>query len=311
MRLLCPHCSQSIAIADTEAGKPVSCPLCAQSFPAPELYAVSMPDPLPLPLPATTTPTSISLIGAPESPQLPSEPKPSSQPKIEGRGRVLSISLHPATMQWLAPICLTLALVLTFFKWTGSFPAGYAAYTQNAWQALFGTMSADPVSDKLFEMEATLKDRLASSWWLLPYLILLIPAVVLVWAHHLVNRGRLQLPTLLQSIWSIRLALLAAMAGILLFVLLIQVVAGFGLEHAVSSLVSESLKEETKLAKTPEEIQRVQMQIAREVGKYQLGNTIWLWLAIVMHLLALVGIAAETAMQQRGDKPPPRVGIFW
>ncbi len=78
-------------------------------------------------------------------------------------------------------ICLTLALVLTFFKWTGSFPAGYAAYTQNAWQALFGTMSADPVSDKLFEMEATLKDRLASSWWLLPYLILLIPAVVLVW----------------------------------------------------------------------------------------------------------------------------------
>ncbi len=125
------------------------------------------------------------------------------------------------------------------------------------------------------------------------------------------NRGRLQLPTLLQSIWSIRLALLAAMAGILLFVLLIQVVAGFGLEHAVSSLVSESLKEETKLAKTPEEIQRVQMQIAREVGKYQLGNTIWLWLAIVMHLLALVGIAAETAMQQRGDKPPPRVGIFW
>lgn len=29
MRLLCPHCSQSIAIADTEAGKPVSCPLCA------------------------------------------------------------------------------------------------------------------------------------------------------------------------------------------------------------------------------------------------------------------------------------------
>jgi hypothetical protein len=214
-------------------------------------------------------------------------------------------------MQWLAPIGLTLALILTLFKWNGSFPAGYAAYTQNAWQALFATMSTDPVAEKLMGMEQSIKDRLNSSWWLLPYLIFLVLAVVLAWAHHLVSRGRIQLPVLLQGIWNIRLALLAALAGIVLFLLLAQVVGGFSLEHAVSNMVSQQFAEDSKLAKTPEEIQVVQMKVAQEFGRFQIIDTTWLWLAILMHLLALVGIAAETAIHERGNRPPPRVGIFW
>ena len=39
MRLLCPFCQRAITVPDADAGKAVPCPLCGQTFAAPELYA--------------------------------------------------------------------------------------------------------------------------------------------------------------------------------------------------------------------------------------------------------------------------------
>src|SRR6266852_3940564 len=70
MRLICPNCQQSVAVADTEAGKPIACPQCAHSFEAPQMYAAPPIEPLPgPPRPPPALP-----------PAPPREPSPASAP---------------------------------------------------------------------------------------------------------------------------------------------------------------------------------------------------------------------------------------
>jgi hypothetical protein len=273
----------------------------------PPIPTVSTPSVTP-PLVPVTTPPAVEPMTAPQAPVAQQQP---DKLLIPGYSRVLSVSLHPATMQWLAPIGLTLALIFSFFKWTGAYPAGYPAYTQSAWQALFGTMSTDPVAEKGLKAESAIREHLQPSWWLLPYVSLLILAVVIVWAHHLASRGRIRLPAVLQGFWGIRLAILAALGGILLLLILIQTSVGFGVELSILEKVNQAHADEIKEAKTPEEIQLVKMELSAKTAGFQVGQTVWLWLTILLHVLVLLGIASEMAIQQRPDKPPPRIGVFW
>jgi hypothetical protein len=312
MRLICPNCQQTVTIADSEAGKTIACPQCAHSFAAPQMYVPPPVEPLPGPAlaPPPAAPATAEAIPA-AAPDAATMPPAHALATPEGYTRLHTHALNHKVCEWIVPISFTLVFFLSFFKWFGFYPAGYSAYTQNAWQALFATMSVDPVSEKLFHKEKELEAALHPSWWLLPYLFLMLFGLALAWADHVVKALKLRLPAAVERRWRYRPALLSACAGLTLFFLLIQCATGPGLERARPAIVEESTRKELEKARTPEEIQIAEMKIANETGGFRLITTFWLQLAIVCHFLAVAGIIGETVLIHRGDKPPPRVGVMW
>jgi hypothetical protein len=320
MRQICPHCQQLVTIPDTEAGKTAPCPECQQPFAIPAHYAAQVLDapasasqPVSPPPPSTTNAAeppppngpsaSAPSLAEPPAPQLPTAP--------QGYTKLCSIPLNRAVCHWLGPVCLTILFFLTFFNWVGAYPAGYASYTQNGWQALGADLSVDPVSEKELKMESSLNHWLRSSWWLLPYMILLIVGVFVAWSELISNYIRRKFPPIVEAMIRRRPALLAVCAGMTLFFLLLQYAAGFGVERALNNLVQSNFQETRQNAKTPEENQKVDIQMATIAGGYQMRTTIWLKLAMALHFLALAAIIGETLLIHRGDKPPPRIGAMW
>ncbi len=311
MRFLCPSCLKSVEFADTEAGKTVACSHCGHSFTAPQMYAAPTPEPVPV---------SPSLLPAP-TPEPAPAPKleepvvvASSTPSLPGLGgyhRVHSLPLNRRVCECLVLASLTLIFFLTFFKWDGLYPAGYAAYTQNAWQSLFASMSVDPVSEMELKLEPLLNERLRPTMLLLLYLFLVIAAVALIWAETVVKAFHLKLPVVAQRFWSYRPTAISVCAGLSVLLLLIQSGMGFGLERALEDSVEASFKEQRDAAKTPEQTQRVEMKIAEESGRYHLRTTNALRLTFICHFLALAAIIGETVLIHRGSKVPPRVGVMW
>src|SRR5262245_42985773 len=194
MRLLCPFCQKAITVQDSEAGKAVNCPECGQQFAAPQPYApvvsggdasMTSAPPVQPPPPSEMFPPAGSyardrdrLIPAP--PELPTLPQPDVE--MSGYSRMKSLALDPKILRWVPPGALTLAFFLTFLPWVGMYPAGYSAYTQNAWQCAFAGLSWDPVAESWMKASADLKDRLHWNTWLIPYLLLLFPALIIAWA---------------------------------------------------------------------------------------------------------------------------------
>ena len=214
-------------------------------------------------------------------------------------------------MRWLPAAGLTLALLLTFAPWDGMYPAGYPAYTQNAWDALFAGLGRDDVAEDELNFEQNLRPKLRSSWWLLPYFLALPPALVLAWLGPLAGRPGVKLPAFLNPVLRYRPALLAGLTGLTLLLLVLQWGTGFGVDRAARAMAAENFAKDMKDANTPEKQQRVEMRVAAGVGACNLRTTFWLRLAALAHLAALAGVAGEALLQGRGDRPPPRVGIVW
>lgn len=329
MRQICPHCQQSVTVADSEAGKTIPCPACQQPFavaalfnpqvmepaPVPPVVAAAAPPvpPPPLPVSESPPPAPTAIQPPPPAPTPTAPDQPPSPPPAAPAGYRHScfVALNSSVCHWLTPICLTLALVLSFFNWVGSYPAGYAAYTQNGWQALAADLSADPVSEKEMKSEKKLTEALRSSWWLLPYMIFLLIGVLAAWSEPIVKRSALRFSPIVNGMLRRQPALLAACAGVTLIFLIVQYAAGFGVERALDTTVAEQFREATGEAKTPEEHQKVEMQMAGIAGAFNMRTTNWLRLLVVLHFLALAAIIAETLLIHRGNKPPPRIGVMW
>ncbi len=323
MRLLCPYCQKAITVADSEAGKAVNCPECNQQFAAPQLFT---PTPAPATQPTTVAPTAPN---APVPPPVPEtyvtegadswpHPEPTVLPQLpapdremSGYAHMASAPLEPKVVRWIPAGALFLAFVLTFFPWTGMYPAGYPAYTQNAWQALLGWVSRDPVSDDLLKMGDDLENRAHSNLWLLPYLLLLFPTLLLALAGPIVDLVKLKLPDGVDPIWKFRPAILGALAMLVLLFLLAQWASGFGLQHALNAKIDEEFPEKKAEQNTPEKMQRWEISVARVKGGFYLRTTPWLKLAVLAHLLAAAAVAAEAGLMLRGKKPPPRAAVMW
>jgi len=99
MNLICPHCEKMLAVPDSEAGQPMRCPECKETFKVPALAAASVPLEIPdhiglssseepcsyrPPEPEADRHSTYSL--APE-PALPTSPPPPSSPRRTDRER--------------------------------------------------------------------------------------------------------------------------------------------------------------------------------------------------------------------------------
>ncbi len=261
---------------------------------------------------AQPTPAVLPELASPSPSPLGSESIPaSSAPKPIAPPQTYWLTLNLSFAIWIPGIALSIAFLLTFFRWAGLYPADYPAYTQNAWQALTAGLSKDPVAEDHYKMEKDLRARLESNWWLLPYLPLLILTMLLALAGPILKRSQWKLPNNLEKFWPYRPALLVVLSVVLLLLLVIQWSNGFGINQAVVKDAQIKNHEAMEKANTPEKIQRIEMDIAKDWGGKHPQTTTWLRLAVLAHIVATLGAFLEGFSYLRGNKPPPKIGIEW
>jgi hypothetical protein len=317
MRLLCPFCQKAISVPDSEAGKAVNCPECAQQFAAPQIYTPS-PAPMLPPVESRLTAPAADIApgelkpdwgSAPAPPQLPELPQPDRE--LSGFARMVSVSLDVKVIRWIPAGALFLAFLLTFFSWNGLYPAGYPAYTQNAWQGVLASISRDAVADDELKLGAELDDRVRTSWWLLPYLLFLLPTLALALAGPIIDVTKLKIPPAVEHLWRFLPVVLGVLTiGVLIF-LLAQWATSLGLQRAINDKIEADWADRKAQANTPDKMQRWEMNVAAQKGAFHVRTTPWLRLAVLAHLLAAIAIAAEAGLMLRGNKPAPRVGAMW
>ena len=330
-KLFCPSCLKPVTVPDDSAGHAVTCPACNKEFDAPAKYTPAVltevtpplplppqpmspppPEPKPMATDLTTTrtapPPGLVPPAAPPDPlSIPAPPMPAGYTRARG------ISFNPRVIAWLPAILLVVTFLCTFGPWVGMYVGGYAVYSQGPWSALVG--KANPNYALLDKMQAPSgwESRLNSDWELiLPYLLVLILAT----AFALADRGFHSLDPRrippLAGAWNYRklaILLLAALAFALAFT---HVLNGFGLERAIRGHVAEQFAKERADAKAKGDEARlalVQYRADQEIAKYNLERTTWLYLALICNLLAVLTMLAHTALERRGNKPPPRLVV--
>jgi hypothetical protein len=312
MRLLCPFCQKAITVPDSEAGKAVNCPECGQQFAAPQLYTPApsagtgaKPAGSPPPVPetyVTDRPADVT--------HLPGQARVDQE--LAGYERIASAPLERRWVRWVPPAALTLVFVLTFFSWDGMYPGGYPAYTQNAWQCLFGSVSNDPVAEEEFKQKEDLDSRVHSNWWLVFFFLFLFLALVVAWAGPVVELAKINLPDEVQKAWKFRPVILAALTLAAFMFLLAQWASGFGLQRAVYEGIESKFAPMKAAAKTPEAEQRYEMNVAMAKAGSVVKTTPWLRLAVLILLVGAAAAVAEVGLMLRAaHKPPPQAALMW
>ena len=143
------------------------------------------------------------------------------------------------------------------------------------------------------------------------YFLLLLIALLLVLAPLVVTHGTLKLPPIVQQYWSWRLAALGTSLAIAFVIVLAQNWIGFGVEKAVAGHVDTALESEHNAATTPEKQEVYNIHRGMEIGRYGLQRTAWHRLAMLLQILALVGVCLEIWLERRGPRPLPRADFHW
>jgi hypothetical protein len=267
---------------------------------------------------------------APQTPYVEGQPTYPVTPPPEGYHRKLSAWFSPKVLQYVAPGCVVLIFILTFFAWTGIYPGGVAATTQNAWQAMFGYHTDDPDMPKIItyedkfkdddkdkpEEEKRIDDRPGINILLIFYFILFLPTLLITLACLASSfMPPAQLPTVLHSILPWRWGIVAALNLLVLLFLVLQMLLGFSLENRWLGAKDTELNREEKArvklegkALTTSEARELAVQ--RGVDHQAVSRTIWLDLVVLFHLLAVLGAAAMFWVLRRGARPAPRIDLL-
>lgn len=307
MRLICPDCQKNFVLPDSDSGKPTACPLCGFHFVAPQIYSPPV-----APLPPMQPVADIPAVAA-DAPSPAPIANPTDRLKAEGYAHSRRLTLSRDRLPTIPGFCLLLVLLVTLLKWVGTWPGGYAGYSQNAWQTVTAGMSRDTVTEKVMKAETLIRTNLHTNWWMLAYLVLLIAAILLTWADEILRLTSRKLPASLEPIRRHRPTIVSVLAVATLSLLVLQCALGFGLENAVRDMIAADAtnQEALKAATTPEEIQIAEVTIAMQSARFPLEGTTWLRLAILAHLVAVIALVLEVILRRRGDKPEPGVMVYW
>lgn len=310
IRQICPSCFQPIDLPDDAAGTTATCPLCAKAFPVPGAYVPAVDADRPPPPPGLV---------------LPPEPQPAASAgdgiapaAPAGPMRECALTLSPQWVAWIAPAALSAVALLSFVGWVGAFPGGYRVFTQSPWQALFGWFSDHTLSEAAAREHVELYNLVRSNVVLmLPYLVLLIGALALVWADRLDWRpDPSRLPPAARwvaSVWPIRRTVAAGFAAAALVLIVLQTARGFGLESAVEERVAQLAAKDREARATPGEaaVPPSPFLLGELAGRYSVAGTTARDVALFLHAIAVLGLFGQLWLDARGPKPPPRLALHW
>lgn len=219
----------------------------------------------------------------------------------------VTIRINPRVLRWIVPIEVVGLFVLIFLPWTGAYPGGYPAYTQNALQTIWGGVSVDPVATESLGLSKPYDDVKKNPWMLIYTLLVLFAAVLVVAPVFIIAQRIKTYPAIVETLWRHRLKLLGLTALAALVVLIVQLSMGFGLETAVQAKADQNVTNEIAAAKTPEDHEKANIHRAMELSPFNFRHTLWLDLAILCHVLILCGVGLEIWLERRGSRPLPRI----
>lgn len=332
MRLICPHCMSGVTVPDDAAGKDATCPNCGKAFPTPARYSAEVMSP-PVPLPPVAPPPPAPEVTVPAAAAPPAPPGyippiappaassgflPPAQPAtpqvaVEGYTKSVGVTISPKIVAWLPAILLTIVFLATFFPWVGCYAGGSPVYSQRPWGAMFNS-----TPNRNFKLEGgTIPggwlDKKKGDWrLLLPFFLTLILALVFAWAER--GFGALDARNIppLARVWPWRNTIIAGVASLALILLLAQWVNGFGLERAIKQHVTEQFADRRAKAETsPEALGKLEYDEEQEFNKYGLEHTTWFYLALLCMLGAVLSVMTRAALDNRGNKAPPKFVLHY
>jgi hypothetical protein len=320
--MICPHCRQLVTLADSAAGRPTPCPSCGNIITPPALTGSAIdaaPDPPPTdtltpPPPANPPAAGPAAVGPSARRRQPPVEAPAAYSTGSTERPWLRLALRREAAHWLAPGALLAALLLSFFTWAAVAPNGTRVYTQNAWQAASGSFSADPLGERVMQAEDDLKTHSGWSVGLLFFLILLIPTTAIAVADRVLARNPAAIPDVFRPIWPHRQMIIAGLCAALLLLLLLPLVFGFGLESAVQSSAEAAVAQpqpavgKTEVSTTDKKERDLRRDV--KVAGYGLTRTLWLDLAVLAMVLALVGAGLAIWLDRHPKAPDPRMEVY-
>jgi hypothetical protein len=123
---------------------------------------------------------------------------------------------------------------------------------------------------------------------------------------------KIQLPPQIQSIWQWRFLIVAALALVPLFFLLLQGLAGFPLESKQKAKAASKVETQRASAKTEDKAKKADILEGEELAKASLKRTSARTLVVLLHLLAPIGALLAFWVERRGpSRPLPRVEALW
>jgi hypothetical protein len=296
----------------------VPCPKCGEPFPVAAQYTPAV-DPGAGPTPVTLTTADRPMPPPGLIPPVTNTAAP-PPPAPAGYERTRGFTLSPKALAWVPAACLTLIFLFSFFTWVGSYADGYTLYSQSAWQTLSGAISVNATvpADAIPE-ETDIMQRAHTSWWMVPYLLLLVLTLIAAWAERILGASdRAKLPPhvarLEGHVWPWRFAGLVALTAVLLLLLVLQSWRGFGLERAVwahaadRAGVTAPRDPDTPLTQREEREQEIRQGLI--VNRFGLNKTWAYSLSILAHFVALIVLLALLWLDRRGNRPTPRVAMY-
>jgi hypothetical protein len=297
MNLLCPNCQKPLTVPDQFAGTQMQCPLCEGKFAVPALPTLATI----VPVGAPTTESSAAAAAAPAGgevygveplpakptpPPRPEPPAPRPEPEPRSREENRRPAPPPASPPpagydrrytiWISPRVVTWiapgALAVLFVMMFFPWVGAYKEITDAAPMTQTGWGTA-------FGRQWTVAGLL--------HVLALLLTMILAATEVAVPLAGLMLPSWAEKVWPYRSALVTAAALIAFLLLATQVLSGFGLEQAIET------------------------GDANKLARMTLFRTNWLRLAFVCYLIALAGLALDSYLQRRGNRPIPRVDVAW
>lgn len=333
MRLLCPNCQKELQVPDQYAGQLMKCPLCAGNFSVPTLAQI--PGGVAAPPPPPPLPAEMPVYRAPEVPQAPT-PAPVRQPAVPAAppppppppgsfGHNRSYEIHAKLIAWIAPLSLLIVVGLMFMPWVGMYPGGQPAVTQDALNIAFGGVWYDKpgwygysTNEKPWSIyyAGKIDDLIDPGIGLLMifFIVAVLLALVLALASAAFSFGLLPVPAGLLSFWGLRSLFIGLLSLAALVLLGIQVYSGFPLEKVAASQVAkevEAKREATTATGTKNDAAHWAMEEGIRLAGYQLSGTIYLRLVVALAALATIGAFLDFWLMRRGNKPLPRMDLYW
>ncbi len=294
MNLLCPNCQKMLTVQEDQAGQMMRCPLCSGTFTVPSLptgpgapaAAVAGGGPAAA---STGPPDDVFRFAAapPEPPTVTHRPESGPPPETPPGGATgFTLTVQPQVVPWIAPAALAVAFFLLFLPWSGTLVWGERPepYTLSGWATDWGSGLG------------------------ILHIILLVLTVPLAAAIVALPILGVRLPAQVESVWPWRATIVAVLVGLATFFLVLSLATG----TALSKKLEESGGFPERLKEKDEELaKKLTTTVQVEYAKATVYYTTALRLAVVCHLVALAGLGLQYWLEQRGNRPLPRIDVIW
>ncbi len=330
MPLLCPNCHQLVETIRLETPNQVRCPQCHYDFTAPSTYQPEVIDPtsrrgggitkiVPPPVAGSTAEPTPPTAAAAPSPRPEADAQTAEMPDAAGYSHTLTLTLPPKLTAWLPVILYVAALVSTFFPWVGIYVGSLPLVTQGPWRALAGSVSTDDLLLSHLENHIPLdwrQDLPSDAALMLLGLVLIVLCVLLTAADRGLNESDARNIPPLAPIWPYRRWVLLLMGLLVTIAFYAQTLRGFGMERAIRTTISRKIDEQFAQERAEAAVSRskqalLEYRMEQELRRYGLEHTLWMKAGLLAITLGFVSVVAQIWLEQRGNKPPPRLVLQW